>query len=162
MRKIFLWSWMVGLPGLLAFTGCQTAPGLSKLTITDDREINYNYKWPKPEAHFAAGEIPVVRVIGCEGKNITLQIINVSSEEIVFQHSGFFPKPAIKTEPDRIIMDHPYGLTDRPAVPVHSTQIDVSRPRLFFHLNHLSAGSYEAHLLVEGELVEKSFFTISN
>ena len=121
-----------------------------------------NYKWPKPIEHFASGEIPVIRVIGCEGKNVTLQIINTASGEIVLQRSAFFPKPTIKTEDEKIVMDHPFGIEDRPAVPVHSMQVDVYRQRFFFHLNHLSAGVYEARLLVEGKLAEKSSFTVSN
>jgi hypothetical protein len=158
MRKVIPFFYVVGL--LLAFTGCQTPSGLSKLTVTDDKEMNY--KWPKPIEHFESGEIPVVRVIGCEGKNITLQIINLASGEIVIERNAFFPDPTIKTEPERIKMDHLYGFTDEPVVPIRSTQVDVYRKRLFLHLNHLSAGAYEARLLVEGKLAEKSSFRVSN
>jgi hypothetical protein len=133
-------------------------PGMSKLTVTNSKEMNY--KWPQPKDNFALAETPVIRVIGCEGKNISLQIIDILSGKIVMQRNEFFPKPTIVIGKEKIDIVHPDNDPNTPPILGRSTQIDVYKQSFFWSFN-LPSGSYEAHLLVEGKLIEKSSFSIS-
>lgn len=139
--------------------GCQTPAGMSRLTVTDRRQMEL--KWPAPKANFANGEFPFVRVIGCEGNNFTLQVVNMDSQKTVYEHSDFFPKPTIVTGEERITMGHPLGITSEPMAPMRVTPINVERKHLSVSLGKLSPGAYEARLLIEGKFVEKTDFTIS-
>ncbi|HEU6446898.1 MAG TPA: hypothetical protein VFV23_00485 [Verrucomicrobiae bacterium] len=152
-------TWLAAAIAALMLNGCQTPQGMSKLTVTDNQEKDY--KWPEPKTHFSVGETPVVRVIGCEGKKIRLQLINVSSGSIERETSELFPKPVVNVGPERIKMGTIANSWDGPVVPVRYKQIDIYKSRFFWPLSHLPAGMYEVRLIVEGNPAEKFAFSIS-
>jgi len=159
MKTISTWT-SVALGALMILNGCQTPQGMSKLTVTDNQEKDY--KWPKPRNHFEIGETPVIRVIGCDGENIILQIVDISSGKTARATNNFIPKPAVHVEPERIKMGTIANNWDGQVVPIRYKQIDVYKSQFFWSPNQLPAGTYEVRLIVEGKLAETFPFNISN
>ena len=159
MKNIFPSVWLLAIASCWVLTGCQTPSGMSRLTVTDGKEMGL--QWPTPKANFAYGEFPFVRVIGCEGKNFTLQVVNVETQKTVYQHNDFFPNPTIVTGEERITMGHALGIQSEPLVPLRVTPIHVERKHLSVSLGKMSPGAYEARLLIEGQFIEKTAFSVS-
>ena len=132
---------------------------MSKLTVTS--AAHEGEKWPVPVDQFHSGDVPVVRVVGCEGREITLQIVDVGSGRMALERSVFFPESTMAVGPERIRMGTVGPGRDQPVEPVRYQSVTVSRHELFWRLEHLRPGSYEVRLLIGGIPAEKFSFNIS-
>jgi len=158
LRPVFFGAF--GLMILFGVAGCQAPEGMGKLAVTEDKELVN--KWPMPKKVFLAHETPVVRVKGCEGHRFTIRIVNAASGEVAAQRDGLFPNHIIETEDPRLTVARPYNSSHDPVVPIYQPRINIYGKYFLLRPANLPAGNYEAQLLIEDKLAEKTAFTVSN
>ena len=138
MKKGFYLTGVLAVSVLLFLTGCSTPAGMSRLVVTEKNQVNQ--KWPLPRDSFNVAEVPFVRVIDCDGNQVTLKLINAGTGAILATWNGQVPEHTIKVEPEQIVQVH-YGLPNGPVIPVRQTKIDIYGKRILMPLMGLSPGS---------------------
>jgi hypothetical protein len=156
MKIILRLSVIVLTASLLA--GCNTPSDLSspQLMVTTMAEAQTGF-WAKGHPIMSAREQPVARVANCEGRNVSVEIVDTATGRVVHTANGTVAAKQMVSEtvsvPRQNIDDATVEYTQR-------TYAHQQKMNAILELGHLRPGSYEARLVVDGTLAGTAPFSI--